>query len=143
MLRLVDVIQRLYVAHDAMPLLIEAMDDLRDISAFEICIEQYLAQDIYHLFEAGSGDIVRVVLLRHLVRVEACRRPTQRVGNQLCMMLNEFFGIDVFKITSERGAGSKPLVKSPDKLADDGYAAVFVEKCRQRLRHSDPIKQCR
>ena len=27
------------------------------------------------------------------------------------MMLNEFFGIDVFEITPERGAGSKTLVK--------------------------------
>jgi hypothetical protein len=111
-----------------MPLLIEAMNDLRDISAFEICIEKYLAQDIDHLFEAGSGDIVWVVVLRHLVRVEACRRPTQRVGNQLRMMLNEFFGIDVFEISSERGAGSKTLVKSPHKLSDDGHATVFVEK---------------
>jgi hypothetical protein len=46
------------------------------------------------------------------------------------MMLNEFFGIDVFEITSERGAGSKPLVKLPDKTTDGGHATVFVEKCR-------------
>ena len=130
MLRVVDVIQRLYVAHDAMPLLIKAMNDLRDISALEICIEQYLPQDIDHLLKAGSGNIVRMVLLRHLVRIEACSRPAQRISNQLRMMLNEFFGIDVFEITSERGAGSKPLVKLPDKTTDGRHATVFVEKCR-------------
>ena len=84
---------------------------------------------------------MRVMLLRHLVWVEACRRSTQCVGNQLRMMLNEFFGIDVFEITPECRAGSKTLVKLPDKTTHSGNATIFVKQCRHLLRHADTPKQ--
>ena len=46
-----------------------------------------------------------------------------------------------FEITPERGAGSKTLVKLPDKTTDGGHATVFVEKCGYLLRHAATLKQ--
>jgi len=82
-----------------------------------------------------------VVLICHFVGVKACRWFTQSVGDQFSVMLNEFFGVDVFEITPQGGTGSKTLMELSHQAADRGHTAIFVEKCRHLLRNSGTLKQ--